>query len=157
MSEHVTIEQADNQAIADLIKQRLDQAGIPCLLLPSDMAAVAGAGASYAGTVPAERADEATEPLGDRPQPAPDAPALAEQRLERLLPVARSDSDRDRARAALYRAGAAPDGHVAWPGGYACSPSNTIRPLMTVMSTVAAAMQSSGSSNRFSRTTVRSA
>ena len=65
MSEYVTIEKADNQAIADLIKQRLDQSGIPCLLVPSNMAAVAGAGAAYAVRVPAERADEARELLGD--------------------------------------------------------------------------------------------
>jgi hypothetical protein len=64
VSEYVTIERADNQAIADLIKQRLDQRGIPCVLVPSNMAAVAGAGASYAVTVPAERADEARELLG---------------------------------------------------------------------------------------------
>jgi hypothetical protein len=31
----VTIEKADNQAIADLIKQRLDQSGIPCVLATS--------------------------------------------------------------------------------------------------------------------------
>jgi hypothetical protein len=65
VSEYVTIEKADNQAIADLIKQRLDQSGIPCVLVPSNMAAVAGAGASYAVTVPAERADEARELLGE--------------------------------------------------------------------------------------------
>ena len=65
MSEYVTIEQAGNQAIADLIKQRLDQSEIPCMLVPSALAAVAGAGASYAVTVPAERADEAREVLGN--------------------------------------------------------------------------------------------
>ncbi len=65
MSEYVTIEQAGNQAIADLIKQRLDQSGIPCMLVPSGAAAVTGAGASYAVTVPAERADEAREVLGN--------------------------------------------------------------------------------------------
>jgi hypothetical protein len=65
VSNYVTIERADNEAIADLIRQRLDQAGIPCVLVPSNMAAVAGAGASYAVTVPAERADEARELLGD--------------------------------------------------------------------------------------------
>ena len=63
MSEYVTIETADNQAIADLIKQRLDQSGIPCVLVPSNMAAVAGASAAYAVTVPAERADEARDLL----------------------------------------------------------------------------------------------
>jgi Putative prokaryotic signal transducing protein len=63
VSDYVTIERADNEAIADLIKQRLDQGGIPCVLVPSDIAAVAGAGSSYAVTVPAERADEARELL----------------------------------------------------------------------------------------------
>lgn len=65
MGEYVTIEQAGNQAIADLIKQRLDQGGIPCMLVPSALAAVAGAGASYAVTVPVERADEARELLAN--------------------------------------------------------------------------------------------
>lgn len=64
MSDYVTIEQADNEAMADLIKQRLDQAGIPCVVVPSNIAAVAGAGASYAVTVPARRADEARQLLG---------------------------------------------------------------------------------------------
>lgn len=59
MSEYVTIERADNQAIADMIRQRLDEGGIPCILVPGNTAAVAGAGAAYAVTVPAERADEA--------------------------------------------------------------------------------------------------
>ena len=63
MSDYVTIERADNEAIADMIKQRLDQDGIPCVLVPSDIAAVAGASSSYAVTVPAERADEARELL----------------------------------------------------------------------------------------------
>ena len=65
MSAYVTIDQADNEAIADLIKQRLAQAGIPCVLAPSDIAAVAGVGASYAVTVPAERADEARALLAE--------------------------------------------------------------------------------------------
>jgi Putative prokaryotic signal transducing protein len=64
MSDYVTIERADNEAIAELIRQRLDEAGIPCLLVSSGMAAVAGAAASYAVTVPADRADEARELLG---------------------------------------------------------------------------------------------
>jgi Putative prokaryotic signal transducing protein len=64
MSDYVTIERADNEAVADLIRQRLDQAGIPCLLVPSGMAAVAGAGAAYAVTVPPDRAEEARELLG---------------------------------------------------------------------------------------------
>jgi hypothetical protein len=64
VSDYVPIERAANQAIADLIKQRLDESGIPCVLVPSDMAAIAGAGAAYSVTVPAERADEARELLG---------------------------------------------------------------------------------------------
>jgi Putative prokaryotic signal transducing protein len=65
VSEYVTIERAGNEAIAEMVKQRLEQSGIPCTLVPSNLAAVAGAGASYAVTVPAERADEARELLGD--------------------------------------------------------------------------------------------
>ena len=64
MSDYVTIEHADNLAMADLIRQRLDQSGIPCVVVPGSMAAVAGAGASYAVTVPADRADDARELLG---------------------------------------------------------------------------------------------
>ena len=64
MSDYVTIENAANQAIADLIEQRLAESGIPCVLVPSNTAAIAGAGASYAVTVPAERAGEARELLG---------------------------------------------------------------------------------------------
>lgn len=59
MSDYVTIDNAGNQAIADMIKQRLDQDGIPCVLVPSNIVAVAGAGAAFAVTVPADRADEA--------------------------------------------------------------------------------------------------
>jgi hypothetical protein len=65
MTNYVTIERADNAAIADLIKQRLDEADIPCVIVPGDMGAVAGAGASYTVRVPADRADEARELLGD--------------------------------------------------------------------------------------------
>jgi putative signal transducing protein len=64
VSDYVTIEQAANEAIADLIQQRLEEAGIPCRMVPSGMAAVAGAGTAFAVTVPADRADEATELLG---------------------------------------------------------------------------------------------
>jgi Putative prokaryotic signal transducing protein len=65
VSDYVTIERADNEAMADLIRQRLDESGIPCLLEPSNMAAIAGSGASYAVKVPADRADEARTLLGD--------------------------------------------------------------------------------------------
>lgn len=63
MSDYVTIERADNEAIADLIRQRLDEAGIPCILVPGNMVSVAQAAASYAVTVPPDRADEARELL----------------------------------------------------------------------------------------------
>ena len=63
VSEFVTIDRADNEAIADLIRQRLDEGGIPCVLVPSNIAVVAGSGASFAVTVPADRADEARELL----------------------------------------------------------------------------------------------
>jgi hypothetical protein len=65
VSDYVTIDKADNEAIADLIKQRLEQSGIPCVLVPSDIAVLAGSGASYAVTVPAGRADEARALLRD--------------------------------------------------------------------------------------------
>ena len=64
MSEYVTIERADNQAIAEMIRQRLEESGIPCVVAPGNMGAVAGAGASYNVAVPEDRADEARELLG---------------------------------------------------------------------------------------------
>jgi hypothetical protein len=63
MPDYVTIERADNEAMAELIRQRLEEGGIPCNLTPSNMAAVAGAGASYTVSVPADRVDEARELL----------------------------------------------------------------------------------------------
>ena len=47
MSEYVTVERADNEAMADLIRQRLEENGIPCILQSGRMAGIAGAGASY--------------------------------------------------------------------------------------------------------------
>jgi hypothetical protein len=64
MSEFVTVERADNEAMAELIQQRLDEAGIPCAVAPSNLSALAGAGARYAISVPADRADEARALLG---------------------------------------------------------------------------------------------
>jgi hypothetical protein len=63
MTDYVTIERADNEAIAELIRQRLEEADIPCNLVPGNMAAIAGSGASYTVSVPADRADEARELL----------------------------------------------------------------------------------------------
>ena len=59
VSDYVTIETAANEAFADLIRQRLDEGGIPCVLVPDNTSAVAGAAAAYSVTVPNDRADEA--------------------------------------------------------------------------------------------------
>ena len=64
VSDYVTVEMADNEAMAELIKQRLEQSGIPCIVGSGRMAAVAGAGAAYAVTVPAKNLDEARQILG---------------------------------------------------------------------------------------------
>ncbi len=63
MTDYVTIERADNEAIAELIRQRLEEGGIPCSIVPSNMVAIAGAGASYTVAVPAERVEDARELL----------------------------------------------------------------------------------------------
>ena len=65
MTDYVTIDKVDNQAMAELIKQRLDQSAIPCRLVPSDISGLAGAGATYAIDVPADRAPEARELLSE--------------------------------------------------------------------------------------------
>jgi Putative prokaryotic signal transducing protein len=65
VTDYVTVERAGNEAFADLIRQRLEEAGIPCVLVPDSTAAVTGASASFAVTVPPDRADEARELLGD--------------------------------------------------------------------------------------------
>jgi hypothetical protein len=64
MSDYVSVERADNEAMAELIKQRLEEGGIPCIVESGRMAAIAGAGASYNVTVPAESVDKAREILG---------------------------------------------------------------------------------------------
>jgi len=63
VSDFVTIETAANEAVADLIRQRLDEHGIPCMLVPGNTVAVAGAGAAYSVAVPNDRADEARQLL----------------------------------------------------------------------------------------------
>lgn len=65
MDEFAVVEHADNEAMAELIKQRLDAAGIPCLIASTGMSAVAGAGAAYAVSVPSGRVEAARELLGD--------------------------------------------------------------------------------------------
>jgi hypothetical protein len=64
VSDYVAVERADNEAMAELIKQRLEQGGIPCMVESGGSAALSGAGASYAIAVPADRAEEAKEILG---------------------------------------------------------------------------------------------
>jgi Putative prokaryotic signal transducing protein len=63
MDDYVKIESADNEAMAELIRQRLDNAAIPCAVVPGDLASVAGAGARYAVSVPADQADAARQVL----------------------------------------------------------------------------------------------
>jgi len=65
MDDYVTIETAPNEPIADMVKERLEEAGIPCVVVPGNLGAVAGPAASYAVNVPAERADEARALLND--------------------------------------------------------------------------------------------
>jgi hypothetical protein len=65
VSDYVTLEVADNEAMAELIKQRLNQGGIPCIVESGRMAAIAGAGAAYVVTVPAKNVDEARQILGE--------------------------------------------------------------------------------------------
>jgi hypothetical protein len=65
VSDYVTVERADNEAMAELIRQRLQQNGIPCIVESGRTAALSGAGAAYTVAVPAERADDARAILGD--------------------------------------------------------------------------------------------
>jgi hypothetical protein len=65
MTEYVTVERAGNEAMADLIQQRLEEAGIPSMIAPSNLAAVAGSGATFSIAVPPEKADEARKLLGN--------------------------------------------------------------------------------------------
>ena len=65
MDDFVTIEHAGNEAIAEMLKQRLDDAGIPCVIASTNLSAVAGAGAAYAVSVPSGQVTAARELLGD--------------------------------------------------------------------------------------------
>ncbi len=59
MTEFVTVEHAGNEAVAAIIKQRLEEAGIPCLIAPTNLAAVAGASATFAVSVPPDQVEAA--------------------------------------------------------------------------------------------------
>ena len=65
MDDYVTVETAPNEPMADMVKERLEAAGIPCVVVPGNLGAVAGAAASYQVSVPPDRADEARALLGD--------------------------------------------------------------------------------------------
>jgi hypothetical protein len=65
MDEFVVVERAGNEAMADLVKQRLEDAEIRCLIAPSNLAAVAGAGAAYTISVPPEQVEAARALLGE--------------------------------------------------------------------------------------------
>ena len=64
LDDYVTIERADNEALAEMLQQRLSEADIPCVVVAGNMSAIAGAGASYEVKVPPDRIDEARELLG---------------------------------------------------------------------------------------------
>lgn len=55
----------ENEAIAEMTRERLDSAGIPAILKPGDASAYMGASSPYGVAVPAERVAEAKELLGD--------------------------------------------------------------------------------------------
>jgi hypothetical protein len=63
MDDYVTVETAPNEPIADMIRERLDEAGVPCVVVPGNLGAVAGAASSFQVKVPPDRADEARELL----------------------------------------------------------------------------------------------
>jgi Putative prokaryotic signal transducing protein len=65
MADFMAIEQVGNEAIAEMLKQRLEDAGIPCAIAPTTLAAVAGAGAGYAVSVPHAQVEAARALLGD--------------------------------------------------------------------------------------------
>ena len=65
MSDYVTVEEAPNEAIGQIIRQRLEEAGIPCTLVPGNLAAVGSPSAACAVNVPADRADEARSLLSE--------------------------------------------------------------------------------------------
>jgi hypothetical protein len=65
MAEFVTVDHVGSEAMADLLKQRLADAGIPCVIAPTDLAAVAGSGAVFAVSVPADQVEAARQLLGD--------------------------------------------------------------------------------------------
>jgi hypothetical protein len=63
MSEFVIVEHAGNEAVAEIMRQRLGEAGIPCLVAPTNLAAVAGASATFAVSVPPDQVEAAREVL----------------------------------------------------------------------------------------------
>ena len=65
MDDYVTVETVPNEPIADMVKGRLEEAGIPCVVMPGNLGGVAGAAASYQVAVPPDRADEARALLND--------------------------------------------------------------------------------------------
>jgi hypothetical protein len=65
MADFVAIDHVGNEAIAELLRQRLDDAGIPCVIAPTTLAAVAGASAGYSVSVPRAQAEAARALLSD--------------------------------------------------------------------------------------------
>ena len=54
---------AENEAMAELARQRLEAAKIPCVLVPGDASAYMGAGSSFDLKVPADKVEQAREVL----------------------------------------------------------------------------------------------
>lgn len=60
-----TIETFENEALAELAREKLGQAGIPAVTEPGDASAYMGASTPTGVAVPPEHVDRAKELLGD--------------------------------------------------------------------------------------------
>lgn len=61
----VTLTIADNQPLAEMTEQRLQEADIPVVLIPGNASAYMGASSPYEVKVPADKLAEAKELLND--------------------------------------------------------------------------------------------
>jgi hypothetical protein len=56
---------ADNEPVAEMMRQKLEQAGVTVLLKPGDASSYMGASSPYEVLVPPDQADKAKETLSD--------------------------------------------------------------------------------------------
>lgn len=56
---------APNQPMAELTAERLEEAGVPVVLVPGDAGAYMGASSPYSVNVPADKLAKAQEVIGD--------------------------------------------------------------------------------------------